>query len=62
MDCIVWACGLARAQDDELPPPIPRTSLQPKDIDEEEKERRRDLRPFNWTKAKASKMGAMKRR
>ena len=39
MDCIVWACGLARTPDDELPPPVPRTSLQPDVIDEEEKER-----------------------
>ena len=36
---IVWARGFARTPDDELPPPIPRTSLLPEDIDEEEKER-----------------------
>ena len=43
MDCIVWACGLARTPDDELPPPIPRTSVLPEDIDEEEKERIRTI-------------------
>ena len=36
---IVWARGFARTPDDELAPPIPRTSLLPEDIDEEEKER-----------------------
>ena len=39
MDCIVWASGLARTPDDELPPPFPSTSVLPEDIDEEEKER-----------------------
>ena len=39
MDCIIWACGLARTPEDELPPPMPGTSLQPEEIDEEEKNR-----------------------
>ena len=43
MDCIVWPCGLARTPDDELPPPIQRTSLLPEDIDEEEKGRIRTI-------------------
>ena len=43
MDCIVWACGLARTPDDELPPPIPGTSFQQDDIGEEEKERIRTI-------------------
>lgn len=43
VDCIVWACGLTRTPDDELPPPILRTSVLPKDIDEEEKERIRTI-------------------
>ena len=39
MDCIVWAIGLARTPDDELPPPVPGTNSQPGEINEEEKER-----------------------
>lgn len=39
MDCIVWTLGLARTPEDELPPPVPGTSLRPGEIDEEEKER-----------------------
>ena len=43
MDCIVWACGLAHTPDDELPPPMPGTSLQQGEIDEDEKERIRTI-------------------
>jgi len=43
MDCIIWACGLARTPEDELPPPMPGTSLQPEEIDEEEKNRIRTI-------------------
>ena len=43
MDCIIWACGLARTPEDELPPPMPGTSLQPEEIDEEEKDRIRTI-------------------
>lgn len=43
MDCIVWACGLAITPDDELPPPVPGTSVQRGDIGEEEKERIRTM-------------------
>ena len=43
MDCIIWACGLARTPEDELPPPMPGTSLQPEEIDEEEKYRIRTI-------------------
>ena len=43
MDCIVWACGLAITPDDELPPPVPGTSVQQGDIGEEEKERIRTM-------------------
>ena len=39
MDCIIWACGLARTPGDELPPLMPGTSLQPDEIDVEEKDR-----------------------
>ena len=38
MDCIVWTCGLAITPDDELPPPMPGTSVQQGDIGEEERE------------------------
>ena len=43
MDCIVWACSLAITPDDELPAPMPGTSVQQGDIDEEEKERIRTM-------------------
>ena len=43
MDCIVWACGLAITPDDELPPPMPGTSVQQGDICEEEKEQIRTM-------------------
>jgi len=43
MDCIIWACGLARTPEDELPPPMPGTSLQPEEIDKEEKNRIRTI-------------------
>ena len=43
MDCIVWACSLAITPDDELPPPMPGTSVQQGDIGEEEKERIRNM-------------------
>ena len=38
MNCIVWACSLVITPDDELPPPMPGTSVQQGDISEEEKE------------------------
>ena len=53
MDSIVWACGLARTPDNELPPFIPRTTI---------KKRKNELGPFNWTKVQASKKAAMKQR
>lgn len=43
MDCVVWACSLAITPDDELPPPMPGTSVQQGDIGEEEKERIRNM-------------------
>ena len=43
MDCVVWACSLAITPDDELPPPMPGTSVQQGDISEEEKERIRNM-------------------
>ena len=43
MDCIIWACGLARTPEDDLPPPMPWTSLQPEEIDEEENNRIRTI-------------------
>ena len=43
MDCVVWACILAITPDDEVPPPMPGTSVQQGDISEEEKERIRNM-------------------
>ena len=43
MDCIVRVCSLAITPDDELPPPMPGTSVQQGDIGEEEKERIRNM-------------------
>ena len=43
MDCIVWASGVARTPEDELPPPTPGTARENSDIDEEEKERIRTM-------------------
>ena len=43
LDCIVWACGLARTPEDELPPPMPGTSSHQNDLGEEEKERIRTI-------------------
>ena len=44
MDCIVWACSLAQTPDDELPPPVPGTSLRTdENIDEDEKDRIRAI-------------------
>ena len=43
MDCIAWACGLARTPEDELPPPMPGTSSEQDDLGEEEKERIRNI-------------------
>lgn len=43
MDCVVWACSLAITRDDELPSPMPRTSVQQGDIGDEEKERTRNM-------------------
>ena len=43
MGCVVWACSLAITPDDELPPPMPGTSVQQGDIGEEEKERIRNM-------------------
>ena len=43
MDCVVWACSLAITPDDELPPPMPGTSVPQGDIGEEEKERIRNM-------------------
>ena len=43
LDCIVWACGLARTPEDELPPPMPGTTSQQDDLGEEEKERIRTI-------------------
>ena len=43
MNCIVWACSLVITPDDELPPPMPGTSVQQGDIGEEEKERIRNM-------------------
>ena len=44
MDCIVWACSLAQTPDDELPPPVPGTSLRTdENIDEDEKDRIRAM-------------------
>ena len=59
MDSIVWACGLARTPDNELPPSIPRTTSFRRTLI---KKRKNELGPFTWTKVKASKKGAMKRR
>ena len=43
MDCIAWACGLARTPEDELPPPMLGTSSQQDELGEEEKERIRNI-------------------
>ena len=43
MDRVVWACSLAITPDDELPPPMPGTSVQQGDIGEKEKERIRNM-------------------
>ena len=43
MDCVVWACSLAITPDDELPPPMPGTSVQQGDIGGEENERIRNM-------------------
>ena len=54
---IVWVYGFARTPDDELPPPIPRTSLVPEHIDEEENERsgeRKKRKRRRWTRLQNS--------
>ena len=43
MDCIVWASGVARTPEDELPPPTPSSARENNGIDEEEKERIRTM-------------------
>ena len=43
MDCIVWVCSLAITPDNELPPPMPGTSVRQGDIGEEGKERIRNM-------------------
>ena len=43
MDCIVWASGVARTPEDELPPPTPSSARENNGIDEEEKKRFRTM-------------------
>ena len=43
VDCVISTCSLAITPDDELPPPMPGTSVQQGDISDEEKERIRNM-------------------
>ena len=43
MACIIWASSVARTPVDELPGPMPGSSAEQNDIDEEEKERIRSI-------------------
>ena len=44
MECISWASSVARTSVDELPRPMPGSSAEQNDIDEEEKERIRSIK------------------
>ena len=56
MDCIVWACSLAITPDNELPVPMPGTSVQQGDIGEEEKAQIRNMQ-LNKSKSDDSDSG-----
>lgn len=56
MDCIVWARDLEHTPDDELPPPIPGTSLQPDNINEEKMER---IRAIQLDESESEQKGSM---
>ena len=39
MDCIVWASRVARTPDEGHPPPLPGSTAEPNELDEDEKDR-----------------------